>query len=135
MNPKDMTNEDLFGACISAVRAWPDSRTTYEGDHLWATYTVTRAELLRRLDEADALRKVNEELHKALDYVTSFISIEDVGDEVASPGVVVSSERLEEHATINGVLGFDKCEHPFAQPVIDVLMRAAKAKGSEASHA
>ena len=68
MNPKDMTKEALFEACITAVRAWPDARTVDEGDRLWKLYEDTKAEILdrlaRRLDEADALRKENEELRK-----------------------------------------------------------------------
>ena len=71
MNPKDMTEEALFEACITAVRAWPDARTVDEGDRLWKLYKDTKAEILvrlaSRLDDADALRKENEELAKWLE--------------------------------------------------------------------
>jgi hypothetical protein len=61
-----MTKEALFEACITAVRAWPDARTVDEGDRLLKLYKDTKAEILvrlaSRLDDADALRKENEEL-------------------------------------------------------------------------
>ena len=55
MNPKDMTNEELVKAVIPDI-LWPcnDSRI------------LLRAELLCRLDKADALRKENEVLRNLL---------------------------------------------------------------------
>jgi hypothetical protein len=121
MKPEEMPNDDLILDYALAIRTSNGCGWTEKSNPQFC-------ELLRRLNEADALRKENEELKATIDYVASFMSLEDVGDDVASPGVVVSSGNLEYDATVHGVLGYDKCEHPFAQPIVDVLGRACCAR-------
>ena len=58
MNPKDMTNKCLVADFAEAWNPGPSA-----GDNFGSYYGL-RAELLRRLDEADELRKENEELRK-----------------------------------------------------------------------
>ena len=108
MNPKDMTEEALFEACITAVRAWPDARTVDEGDRLLKLYKDTKAEILvrlaSRLDESDVLRKENEELRDALIDARSWMDagmFEDVPPQytamVANVDAMLSKESGASH--------------------------------------
>ena len=61
MNPKDLTNAQLVE--LVSRKQWTSigCHYTYEGQR---GLVLEEDELLRRLDEADALRKENEELRK-----------------------------------------------------------------------
>ena len=62
MNPKDMTHVELLSEAMASML---DIGACYEGlEQERADSDVIRVELLRRLDEADALRKENKELRK-----------------------------------------------------------------------
>jgi len=63
VNPKEMTNEQLVE--LVSRKHWTSigCHYTYEGQR---GLCLAEDELLRRLDDADALRKENEELRNAL---------------------------------------------------------------------
>ena len=91
MNPKDMTNKQLLNEY---------------GDANWAhdQSISTQTELLRRLDEADALRKENVKLRNALIDARSWMDagmFEDVPPQytamVANVDAVLSKESEASH--------------------------------------
>ena len=165
MNPKDMTKEELM-TCLA--EDWDRLGRTAFSDKFWDGGRLQqrvddyKAELLRRLDEAVALRKENEELQNALEYIASCMWIDDVGDDETVLGLCVNKEALEEDLSINGLLhrndfpcdgtaAWHDLPHPmWSQSITDAIKRAAKkalerinagrleaakAKESEASHA
>ena len=78
MNPKDMTHVELLSEAMASML---DIGACYEGlEQERADSDVIRVEFLRRLDEADALRKENEELHhdkERLDKLEEFFNNPD----------------------------------------------------------
>jgi hypothetical protein len=97
----------------------------------------TQTELLRRLDEADALRKENAELQNAIEYIASYMCIDDVGDDETALGICVNQEALEEDLSINGLLyrndfpfdgtaAWHDLPHPmWSQSITNAIKRAA----------
>ena len=98
MNPKDMTNECLVYDFSEAWNPVPSADDNYE------SYDGLEDELLRRLDEADALRKENVKLRNALIDARSWMDagmFEDVPPQytamVANVDAVLSKESEASH--------------------------------------
>ena len=105
MNPKDMTKEQVIIGLSDALRV-EINHLNKPDDRIYAlNYRQTmESELLRRLDEADALRKENEGLREALIDARSWMDagmFEDVPPQytamVANVDAVLSKESEASH--------------------------------------
>lgn len=174
MELKDMTNEQLLAEEDSCQYddSYPFRETAHgeeilrrlneadalrkENEKLKAQNILIRGDSAELLAEADAysfnlsnmnasiaeLRKENEVLRKAVDYVASFMSVEDGNEDeycAACPYVSLNYEDFEMDLNY-GLLRRGECENVWRQSLTDVIIRAALtratrlAKESEASH-
>jgi hypothetical protein len=115
-----MTNKELVSEALATMLAIGECYEDQEDER--ELENAIRIELLRRLDEADALRKENEELRKD----------EERMDFLSNPDRRVSQSHYRNGVAYEVIGCFGEC----LRMVIDTEMRhdAAKAKESEASH-
>ena len=96
MNPKDMTKEQVIIGLSDALRV-EINRSNKPDDRVYALNyrQAMESELLRRLNEADALRKENEALRKDKERI-DFLDDGNYGiDPRNIPGVMMNGRRFQ----------------------------------------
>lgn len=94
MNPKDMTNKQLLLQAVADIQKARREFMEEDVPCIGVPKDSCDAELLRRLDEADALRKENEALRKDKERI-DFLDDGNYGiDPRSIPGVTMNGRRF-----------------------------------------